>query len=92
MCLLISDDTSSSAVNVSILDFERSVLLHLPKFKPKQVIVYHCTIMIVKLSVILSYSHSKHPAPPLGGAMWGLCGSAGRGGGTGFETRCITRK
>ncbi|XP_029684056.1 BLOC-2 complex member HPS3 isoform X1 [Takifugu rubripes] len=31
------DDTSSSAVNVSILDFERSVLLHLPKFKPKQV-------------------------------------------------------
>lgn len=24
--------------------------------------------------------------------MWGLCGSAGRGGSTSFETRCITRK
>lgn len=64
-CLLISDDTSSSAVNVPILDFERSVLLHLPKFKPKQVIVHHCTVMIVKLSLILSYSHSKKILLPL---------------------------
>uniref|UniRef100_H3D451 HPS3 biogenesis of lysosomal organelles complex 2 subunit 1 n=1 Tax=Tetraodon nigroviridis TaxID=99883 RepID=H3D451_TETNG len=33
----LRNHTSSSAENVSILDFERSFLLHIPKFKPKQV-------------------------------------------------------
>lgn len=33
----ILDQTSSSNQNVSILDFERSVMLHLPDIKPKQV-------------------------------------------------------
>lgn len=41
----ISDHASSSAVNVSILDFERSFLLHLPKFKPKQVLFSHYTVV-----------------------------------------------
>lgn len=35
--LVVVGAASSSQQNVSVLDFERSVILHLPKFKPQRV-------------------------------------------------------